>query len=124
MRKLLLLQIGLAVMAFSTVAWIFFRERPQAEINHQLRQELNVAQEQNVQLKQAVQPTQNDPKESRIYLNNGRAFFHQQQYEDAVKMYNKAIEFSPEDPYGWSLKGYALLGPAASRSQSKRTRRH
>jgi Flp pilus assembly protein TadD len=109
MKKLVILQIGLAIVAFIIVAWIFFKERPQAEVNHQLQQELSQVQQQNQQLTETVKPLQNDRRQSRVYLHQGVALLHQQNYEQAIGMYDKALEISPDDPYGWSLKGYALF---------------
>jgi tetratricopeptide (TPR) repeat protein len=109
MKKLVILQIGLAIVAFIIVAWIFFKERPQAEVNHQLEQQLSQVQQQNQQLTQTVNPTQNDLRQSRAYLREGVALAHKQKYEEAIGQYDKALESFPDDPYGLSLKGYALF---------------
>lgn len=109
MRKIVFLQIGLAIIAFGVTAWIFFRERPQAEVNHQLQQELSQVKQQNQELQKTVKPAQSDHKQSRAYLREGRTLFHQKQYEEAITLYDKALETFPDDPYGWSLKGYALF---------------
>jgi Flp pilus assembly protein TadD len=107
MRKMVILQIGLAVVAFAITAWVFFKERPQA----QLRQELKEVQQKNAQLQKMAQtvPVPYDRKQSRVYLREGRTLFHQQKYDEAIAMYEKALQSFPDDPYGWSLKGYALF---------------
>ena len=109
MRKMVVFQIILATAAFVATAWIFFSVRPKVEETHQLRQQLAVAQEQNQQLENSPKPVQHDLKQSRVYLRQGVALLHQKQYEQAIEQYDKALEIFPDDPYGWSLKGYALF---------------
>jgi Flp pilus assembly protein TadD len=110
MRKMVIAQIVLAITAFSATAWIFFRERPQAVVNEQLKQQVGQLAQQNQSLQEAAaKPAQYDQKQSRAYLRQGRSFFHEQRYEDAIALYDKALESFPDDPYGWSLKGYALF---------------
>jgi tetratricopeptide (TPR) repeat protein len=104
---MLILQIGLALVAFVITAWIFFKERPQAQVNQQLQQQLTQAQQTNQQLEQRVSSVQNDRKQSREYLRAGRDLLHQQKYDEAISQYDKALQAFPDDPYGWSLKGYA-----------------
>jgi Flp pilus assembly protein TadD len=109
MKKMVASQIGLALVAFFITGWIFFKERPQAVENHQLKQELNQATQTNQQLQQHVSSVQYDRKQSREYLRQGRALFHEGNYDQAITRYDKALESFPDDPYGWSLKGYALF---------------
>src|ERR1700730_8745557 len=108
MKKMVFIQIGLAIIAFVGTAWIFFKERPRAAENQQLRQDLSHAQQENQQLKNAARPVPYDLKQSRTYLHEGRILFQKQQYEQAIAMYDKALKSDPDDPYGWELKGYAL----------------
>jgi tetratricopeptide (TPR) repeat protein len=109
MKKMLAVQIGIAVIAFAITGWIFFKERPQVEVNHQLQQQLNQVQQENKKLVETAKPVQHDIKQSRAYLREGRTLFHEQQYDQAISLYDKALESFPDDPYGWSLKGYALF---------------
>jgi Flp pilus assembly protein TadD len=109
LRKLAFIQIGLAVVSFVIVAWVFFKERPQAEVASDLKQQLGQVQQQNAQLQQQVTATPENRKLSRTYLRQGVALFHQQQYDQAIALYDKALEVFPDDSYAWGLKGYALL---------------
>jgi len=102
-------QICVAVIAFAITAWIFFKERPQAAKNQQLQQQLEQVQQKNQQLAHTSKPTQSDIKKSRAYLRDGRAMFHEQKYDQAIDSYDKALQSFPDDPYGLSLKGYALF---------------
>ena len=109
MPRMVWVQICLAAIAFGITAWIFFGERPQAVKNQQLHQQLSQAQQENQQLTAEVKLTKDDVKQSRAYLRDGRALFHQQKYDQALELYDKALQSFPDDPYGWSLKGYALF---------------
>jgi len=40
--------------------------------------------------------------------NDGMALYHQGKYDEAIKMFDKAIEVNPKDPYPWHNKGLAL----------------
>lgn len=108
MKKLAWLQIGIAVIAFVITAWVFFRERPRAEVNQQLQQELTEVKQENKVLQQTT-PVKVDREQSREYLRQGRALFHQKKYDEAIALYDKALEVFPDDPYALSLKGYALF---------------
>jgi len=109
MKKMVILQISLAVIAFVITGWIFLKERPQAEVNQQLQHELSQVKQQNQELQQIAGPAQNDRKQSRVYLRTGVALLHQKKYEEAIAQYDKALASFPDDPYGVSLKGYALF---------------
>src|SRR5258705_11708030 len=109
MKKMIILQIGLAVIAFVITGWIFLRERPQAEVNQQVQQELSQVKQQNQELQQVVGLTPSDRKQSRAFLREGVALLHQKKYEEAIAQYDKALASFPDDPYGVSLKGYALF---------------
>src|SRR5690349_20496817 len=109
MKKMVVVQICLAAVAFVITAWIFFKERPQAEKTVQLQQELTQVKEQNRQLQTTATALQYDRKQSREYIHQGRDLFHQQKYDEAIAYYDKALQSYPDDPYGWSLKGCALL---------------
>lgn len=109
MKRMITLQLALALTAFFVVAWVFFKERPQVVVNHELRQDLKQAQDQNTELKARVEAAPHNTKQARIYINQGRALFHAHEYEQAVAMYDKALADNPDDAYGWGLKGYALF---------------
>jgi Flp pilus assembly protein TadD len=112
MKKIVALQIALAVVAFIITAWVFFKERPQAVENHQLKQQLNEVNKSNQQLTQMHErgpSTQGDIRQSRAYLRQGRALFHDKRFDEAITEYDKALKSYPDDAYGWSLKGYALF---------------
>jgi len=104
MKKMVWLQIGLALFAFGITARIFFKERPYAAQNHELQQELTQVKETNEQLEENMSAVKVDRKASRSYIRQGRAFFHQQKFDDAVEQYDKALKEFPDDPYGLRLK--------------------
>lgn len=109
MRKLVVLQIVLAVVALIVTSWVFFKARPKVEEKQQLEDKLAVAEQKNQKLESAVIVVQSDRKQSRLHLRQGVTLFHQQKYDEAIAQYDKALEVFPDDPYGWSLKGYALF---------------
>ena len=75
MKKMVWLQIGLALFAFGITARIFFKERPYAAQNHELQQELTQVKETNEQLEENMSAVKVDRKASRSYIRQGRAFF-------------------------------------------------
>lgn len=107
MRKMVVVQIVLAVIALLVIGWIFFRERPQAEVNHQLKEQLTQAQEKQKVL--AAAPGAEQVKQAQQYVKQGRTLFHQQQYGQAVAQYEEALKLQPDDANTWGLEGYALL---------------
>jgi Flp pilus assembly protein TadD len=108
MRKMVILQILLAVVALFVTGWIFFKERPPSEVNHQLTEQLTQVQQENQHL-QAATPSGDQVKKAQQYVKQGRALFHQQQYDQAVAQYEEALKLQPDDPNTWGLEGYALL---------------
>jgi tetratricopeptide (TPR) repeat protein len=108
LRKMVIVQASLAVISFFIVGWVFFKERPQAEVNSQLQQKIVEVQTQNTKLQQNV-VTPTDRTQSRAFLRQGVAQFHLQQYDQAVTLYDKALAVFPDDSYAWGLKGYALF---------------
>jgi Flp pilus assembly protein TadD len=109
MKKMVMLQVGLALIAFFLVGWVFFKERPQVVVNHELHQQLEQVKQQNTELVAHAAPVPHNTKQSRMYINQGRALFHEQDYEQALVMYDKALAVNPDDAYGWGLKGYTLF---------------
>jgi Flp pilus assembly protein TadD len=109
MRKLIVLQVFLVVIALFITGWIFFKERPQAEVNHQLSEELNQVKQENQKLQQVVAPNADQIMKAHLFLKQGRDLFHKQQYNDAIAQYEQALKIQPDDPYVLGLEGYALL---------------
>ena len=106
----------LSLLTFGIAAWIFFSVRPKVTETHQLQQQtsqlqqqLDKVQKENVELEATAKPIRGDVKQSRAYLHQGVTLFHAGQYGQAIDFYDKALTVYPEDPYGWSLKGYALF---------------
>lgn len=108
MRKMIVLQVLLAVIALLMTGWIFFKEFPKARSTNQLNEQLVQAQKENQTLRAAV-PSANQIKQAQSYLKQGRDLFRKQQYAAAVAQYKQALELQPDDPYAWGLQGYALL---------------
>jgi len=106
---MIIVQVVLAVIALFITGWIFFRERPQSEVNHQLAQQLSQVKQENQQLQQAAAPNADQVKKAQLYLKQGRDLFHKQRYDEAIAQYEQAIKLAPDDPYAWGLEGYALL---------------
>jgi Flp pilus assembly protein TadD len=109
MRKLVVLQIGLAVIAFVVSAWILFSLRPKIAEKQTLQQQLSEAKQANTQLQQNPLQTSPNLQQSRAILSQGVTLFHQGNFQGAIAKYNQALKLSPNDPYGWSLNGYALF---------------
>lgn len=109
MKKIVALQIVLAVLASIAVGWIFFRIRPKVAATSALQQQLAVATADNKQLAANAKPTPSDNARALDYSNRGLAFFRKQQYTQAVALYDKALAVAPDNAYAWSLKGYALF---------------
>jgi len=109
MRKMIVLQVLLVLVALLITGWIFFRERPQAEVNHQLAEQLSQVKQENQQLQQAAAPKADQIKKAQLNLKQGRDLFHKQRYDDAIAQYEQALKLQPDDPNALGLEGYALL---------------
>jgi hypothetical protein len=125
MRKMVSLQISLAIISFIIVAWVYFKERPQVEVNSDLRQQLNAVSEQNKQLTEAatvVAPASR--RQSRADLREGVNLVHQHQYEQAIALYDKALQAFPDG--GWPThpghRSERLVFPGAASSPQARVR--
>src|SRR5579875_3076393 len=87
MRKVVVLQIGLAVAAFAVVLWIFFGVRPKVSSNAQLQQQLSVVRQKNEALEKTSSLAPVKQKQARQYIHQGVALARQQQWAQAIQQY-------------------------------------
>jgi tetratricopeptide (TPR) repeat protein len=104
-RVLARIQLPIAILAIAVSIYVGIEIKPLLQQRQELKQDVQ-------QLKQDIQQNEARLKNLREVIGlvgDGRTDSFNEQYDQALKAFNKALDLDPQNAYILNLKGYALF---------------